>query len=255
MLIVLSPAKSLDFSQPSGTTDYSIPPFLSETEKLVKKLKLFSPEQLVKLMGVSPELGKLNAERYQNWHLPFTPENAKQAVFAFSGEVYTGLQASTLSEKSLNHARKKLRILSGLYGLLQPLDLIQPYRLEMGTRLQMGRNINLYHYWGNKITDAVIEATENSGSKVLVNLASAEYFKSIRTDRLKLPVITPVFKEHKNGSYKIVTVYAKRARGLMTRFILDNNIDNPDDIQAFDVDGYHFNPRMSKLEAPVFTRG
>ncbi len=254
MLIVISPAKSLDFDTPPVTSNYSMPEMLEDSVKLAGRLKKMSPKQLSKLMNISKELGELNFNRYQNWCLPFIPENSKQAALAFNGDVYQGLQAELLSEEQLELAQTRVRILSGLYGVLKPLDLIQPYRLEMGTQLKYYKSKNLYEFWNPAITKKVKEALSESGSNVLVNLASKEYFKSIDTKKLKAEIVTPDFKDQKNGEYKMISFFAKKARGLMTRFILENNITNATDIQAFDMEGYHFNPRLSKPDNPVFTR-
>jgi uncharacterized protein len=255
MLIVISPAKTLDFESKPTTSEFSIPGFLNESEKLIAKLRKMKPKKLSELIGISTDLANLNYERYQTWHLPFTPENAKQAVLAFNGDVYTGLDAPALSEEKLKIAQQKLRILSGLYGVLKPLDLMQPYRLEMGTKFGTGRAKDLYAFWGNKITKNIQKAIEDSGSTILVNLASHEYFKSIDVKKLDAEIVTPSFKEMKNGQYKIISFFAKKARGLMTRFILENDIDNAGDLQAFDAEGYVFNPRLSEPGHPVFTRG
>jgi len=255
MLIVISPAKSLDFKTKSTTQEFTLPEFLNESEKLVAKLHKMSAKKLSDLMNISADLGNLNYERYQTWHLPFTPENAKQAVLAFNGDVYTGLDAPTLSEKKLKLAQQKLRILSGLYGVLKPLDLMQPYRLEMGTKFGVGRAKDLYSFWGDKITKKIQKAIDESGSKILINLASNEYFKSIDAKKMDAEIITPSFKDMKNGEYKMISFFAKKARGLMTRFILENDIENACDLQAFDAEGYVFNPRLSKQGQPVFTRG
>ncbi len=209
---------------------------------------------LVELMGISTNLGELNFHRFQSWHLPFTPENARQAVLAFNGEVFRGLNTTTLSEEQLQLAQTKLRILSGLYGVLKPLDLMQPYRLEMGTKMKYYKSQDLYAFWKQAITKKVNEAVAESGSNVLVNLASNEYFKSIDKKKLKAEIVTPEFKDLKNGNYKMITVFAKKARGLMTRFILENNITDVESLQAFDLEGYNFNPRLSKPGNPVFTR-
>jgi hypothetical protein len=255
MLVVISPAKSLDYKTPSVTSEYTIPELLDESEKLLTRLQKMSPKQLSELMRISPALGELNFERYQSWHQPFTPENAKQAVLAFSGAVYLGLDAPSLSENQLHLLQAKLRILSGFYGVLKPLDLMQPYRLEMGTKLKYQRSEDLYAFWKSKITPKIKEAMAGSGSNVLVNLASNEYYKSIDSKKLGAEIVTPEFKDLKNGTYKMITFFAKKARGLMTRFIVENEIDRIEDLQAFDVDGYHFNPRLSKEGKPVFTRG
>ncbi len=254
MLIVISPAKSLDFETPSIFPEFTIPELLHESEKLVGRLKTMSPKQLSVLMGISADLGELNFKRYQNWQTPFTPENAKQAIMAFNGDVYQGLNAATLSEEKLELAQTKLRILSGLYGVLKPLDIIQPYRLEMGTKLKYYKSKDLYAFWNPLITKKINEAIVGSGSRVLVNLASVEYFKSIDRKKLKAEIVTPDFKELKNGSFIMVSFFAKRARGLMTRFILENNISNPADLVAFDSEGYAFNSRLSKPGNPMFTR-
>ena len=254
MLIVISPAKSLDFKTLSAIKNYTIPELLTESEKLVCRLKTMGPKQLSALMGISDDLGELNFKRLQEWQTPFTPENAKQAVLAFNGDVYQGLQAATLSTEKLLLAQSKLRILSGLYGVLKPLDMIQPYRLEMGTKLKYYKSKDLYSFWNPLITKKINEAVTDSGSNILINLASVEYFKSIDRKKLKAEIVTPDFKDFKNGSYKMISFFAKRARGLMTRFILENNINYPSDLLAFDTEGYSFNSRLSKPRNPVFTR-
>lgn len=254
MLIVISPAKSLDFDTPSVTTSYTIPEMLRDSEKLAGKLKKMSPKQISNLMSISKDLGELNFQRYQTWHLPFTPENSKQAVMAFNGDVYQGLQADSLTEEQLVLAQTRVRILSGLYGVLKPLDLIQPYRLEMGTKLKYYKSKDLYEFWNPTLTKKIREALSESGSNVLVNLASKEYFRSVDTKKLKAEVVTPDFKDMKNGEYIMISFFAKKARGLMTRFVLDNNITDASDLQAFDYEGYHFNPNLSKPGNPVFTR-
>ena len=255
MLTVISPAKTLDFQSKPVTSHYSCPEFLDEAEKLAMKLKKLKLKQLSELMNISATLAGQNFERFQLWQRPFTPENSKQAVLAFNGDVYAGLQASALPEEILNLAQQKLRILSGLYGVLRPLDLIQPYRLEMGTKIGSGKAKNLYEFWGLKITRHIQKALNESGSKILVNLASNEYFKSIHTKKLSADIVVPTFKEMKNGEYKMIAFFAKKARGLMARFILENHIENAEDLQAFDYDGYNFNTRLSEPGKPVFTRG
>jgi len=255
MLIVISPAKSLDFESPLTTSHFTMPEMLDDSEKLLPKLRKMKPKQLSELMGISTALGLLNYERFQTWNQPFTTENARQAILAFNGDVYQGLDAKTLTENQLLYLQKKLRILSGLYGVLKPLDLMQPYRLEMGTKLKVQRSEDLYAFWKNKITPKIAEAIKESGSDVLVNLASNEYFKSIDPKKLGVEIVTPDFKDLKNGTYKMISFYAKRARGLMTRFIVENKIEKVEDLQAFDAEGYIFNPRFSKPGKPVFTRG
>lgn len=254
MLIVISPAKSLDFETPPKTQHYTMPDMLEESEKLIGRLRKMKPKDLSDLMSISANLGQLNYERYQTWSLPFTPENAKQAVLAFNGDVYQGLDANSLQEDQLLLLQDKLRILSGLYGVLRPLDLVQPYRLEMGTKLKYQRSEDLYAFWKNKITASVKGAIAESGSNVLLNLASNEYYKSIDTKKLGAEIVTPAFKDLKNGKYKMISFYAKKARGLMTRFVVENDIKKVEDLQAFDSEGYVFNPRLSKAGAPVFTR-
>lgn len=255
MLIVISPAKSLDYKTPATTPEFTMPEMLDESEKLVARLRKMSPGQLSELMSISASLGELNFGRYQTWHQPFTTDNAKQALLAFTGEVFRGIDAGSLSEGQLHQSQIKLRILSGLYGVLKPLDIIQPYRLEMGTKLKVQSSKDLYAFWKGKIRIKIEEAVAESGSKVLVNLASNEYFKSIETKTLGAEIVTPEFKDMKNGAYKMITVYAKKARGLMTRFIIENNINDVESLQAFDSEGYVFNPRLSKEGNPVFTRG
>lgn len=255
MKIVISPAKSLDFEKEVKLSKFSTSAFEKESQQLINKLKKLSRTKLGELMKLSPQLVDLNYQRYIDWELPFTTKNAKQAGFVFTGEVYKGLDFDTLSDKNIEKAQGKLRILSGLYGLLKPLDLIQPYRLEMGTRLDYNTKIkNLYQFWDNKITDALNkELKEDDG--ILVNLASNEYFKAINQKKIEGEVITCNFKENKNGDYKIVMMYAKNARGKMARFIIENDLKNTDELKTFDTDGYLFNPRLSNEKEFIFTRG
>lgn len=255
MLIVISPAKLLDYKTPPTTDSFTIPEMLSDSEELLHELRKMNASQLASLTGTSITLGQLNYERFQMWHQPFSLENAKQAVLAFNGEVFRGLEAKSLPETQLLKLQNKLRIISGLHGVLKPLDLIQPYRLGMRDKLKTPQSENLYDFWGDKITAKINMAITESGSKILVNLASNEYFKSINKKEVVGEIVTPEFKNMKNGKYKVIVVYAKKARGLMTRFIFENNIDNAEDLQAFDIDGYVFNPRLSKPQNPVFTRG
>ena len=254
MIIVLSPAKSLDFKTPPAISAYSQPQFLDEAREINLALRKKSAVELQDLMGISDKLAQLNAERNFNWSPPFSPGNAKQALLAFNGDVYIGLNAATMSQQQLQQAQQKIRILSGLYGLLRPLDLIQPYRLEMGIKLAFLNYKNLYAYWSEKLTTALNdELKTNSGP--LINLASQEYFKVIDLSRVTTPVISPVFKDAKNGKYKIISFYAKKARGLMSRFILENKIEKAEDIKAFDTEGYHFNNELSGNKEWIFTRG
>lgn len=254
MLIVVSPAKTLDFETPAKTETYSQPRFLDQSKKLVTEMRKMAPLDISNLMGISDKLASLNAARYEQWQQPFTTTNAKQAVLAFKGDVYTGLDAETLSDKDLSFAQEHLRILSGLYGVLRPLDLMQPYRLEMGIKLANEKGPNLYSFWGDEITDSINQELAESSNPVLINLASNEYFKSVKPKKLKAEVITPVFKDEKNGKYKIISFYAKKARGLMTRYIIDNRIDSPESLKAFDVEGYYFKPEESNSKEWVFYR-
>ena len=217
-------------------------------------MKKKKPVQLARLMDISTKLAELNHQRFQAWSLPFTPENAWPAVLMFNGDVYQGLKAETFSVSEFETAQKQLRILSGVYGLLKPLDLIQPYRLEMGTTISIAGKKNLYDFWKAKITAKLNQEFSETGKKVLVNLASNEYFGAIDIKKLKARIITPSFKEHKNGQFQMVSFFAKRARGLMSRFIIQNNISDPEEIKAFDVEGYYFNNVLSKGDNWIFTR-
>ena len=252
MKIVISPAKSLDFETKVPTSQFTEGIFLNEASTLNAVLKKKSPKKLSELMSISPKLGELNWQRNQDWELPFTLENAKQAVFAFKGDVYIGLDAYTLSLEKIEQLQQKLRILSGQYGLLKPLDLMQPYRLEMGTKLKIGRKDNLYQFWDDSVTNAL--NNELSENEVFVNLASNEYFKVIKPKILKVPVVTPVFKDYKNGKLKIISFFAKKARGLMVRYIIDNTIENVEDLKGFNYEGYAFDTNLSSEKELIFTR-
>ncbi len=252
MKIIISPAKSLDFENKATTTVYTQPRFLEESEKLNKKLKTLSRKKLGALMKISDDLASLNYDRNQEWQPPFTLKNAKQAVFAFTGEAYRGIDANSISEDKIPVLQEKLRILSGLYGLLKPLDLIQPYRLEMGTKLKVGRKENLYKFWDTTLAESLNE--ELKEDELLINLASAEYFKALPKKVLKVPMITPIFKDFKNGHYKTIMTFAKKARGLMVRYIVDNNVENLEELKGFNVEGYGFSQEMSTETELVFTR-
>ncbi len=254
MLIVISPAKTLDFEAPVTTKKATEPDFLSRSAELIDDIRALSPDGLSKLMGISPKLAELNHRRFMNWKPPFTADNAKQSVLAFKGDVYTGLDAQSLTAKQLTFAQKHLRILSGLYGLLRPLDLMQAYRLEMGVKFANRGGKNLYEFWGHDITDAINLQLKKTKSTQLINLASNEYFKSIKTGDLGAEIITPVFKDLKNGKYKIISFYAKKARGLMTRYIIENALSDVDAIKKFDVEGYRYAARESTAREWVFTR-
>lgn len=252
MKIVISPAKSLDFETTVPTTQFTEGIFLNEAEKLSNVLKKKSPKVLSKLMSISPKLADLNWQRNQEWQLPFSLENSRQAVYAFNGEVYNGLDVYTLPLEKLEELQNKLRILSGQYGILKPLDLMQPYRLEMGTKLKVGIKDNLYQFWDKKVTDALNSELEND--ELFVNLASNEYFKVIKPKLLKVPVITPVFKDYKDGKLKMISFFAKKARGLMVRYIIDNNIETIEGLKGFNLEGYGFDANLSSEKELVFTR-
>lgn len=252
MKIVVSPAKSLDFETKLPTKLYTESEFLKKSETVHKVLKKKKPKQLMELMSISDKLADLNWQRNQNWATPFTPENARPAVYAFNGDVYTGLDAYTISEDKLTALQDKLRILSGLYGLLKPLDLMQPYRLEMGTSMPIGSKKNLYEFWKKTITDALNK--ELFKDELFINLASNEYFSAIDTKALKATVITPEFKDYKDGKLKMISFFAKKARGLMVRYIIDTNAETIDDLKQFNYDGYAFDASLSKGNKIVFTR-
>lgn len=252
MKIIISPAKSLDFETKAPTSLHTKPEFIEQSVQLNKKLKTLSRKKLSELMKISDNLASLNYDRNQLWNPDFTLENAKQAVFSFTGEVYRGLDANSIAEEKIPALQDKLRILSGLYGLLKPLDLIQPYRLEMGTKLQVGKAENLYQFWDTKLAEALNKEMQND--ELFVNLASAEYFKAVPKKALKVPMVTPVFKELKGDTYKIVAVYAKKARGLMVRYIIDNNIETLEELKGFNIENYGFSEKLSTETELVFTR-
>ncbi|MFE8072043.1 peroxide stress protein YaaA [Marinobacteraceae bacterium S3BR75-40.1] len=254
MLLVISPAKKLDYESPRPTDTYTQPRFLEDACELIDQLKPLEPHQVSDLMGISAKLGELNAQRYQEWHTPFDLDNARQAILAFKGDVYTGLAADQFEEADFEFAQAHLRILSGLYGVLRPLDLMQPYRLEMGTRFENTRGKDLYAFWGDKITES-LNADLEADDGILVNLASNEYFKSVRKKELAAKrVVTPQFKDWKNGQYKMISFFAKKARGLMCAYAIKNRITQVDDLKGFDWEGYSFNEELSKGDNWVFTR-
>lgn len=257
MLAVISPAKKLDFSedwQQPFAKAYSSPAFQEDTEILIETTRALGRSDISRLMSLSENLASLNYERYQAFSKTGSPENAKPAVLAFRGDTYVGLDADSLADKDVAYAQEHLRILSGLYGLLRPLDLIQPYRLEMGTRLKTPRGTNLYSFWGDRLTEALNDAGRDSRSEILVNLASSEYFKAVRPKKLEGRLITPVFKEEKDGVAKVVGFSAKRARGMMARFIVKNRLTRAKDLKAFDEGGYQYEGDLSSDDAPVFVR-
>jgi len=254
MLIVISPAKTLDFETAPITKDHSQPGFLKESRQLVSQLKKLTPAEVSSLMKVSDKLGVLNFLRFNEWKIPFTLDNSKQALLAFKGDVYTGIDAGTFSRQNLKFAQKHLRILSGLYGVLKPLDLIQAYRLEMGVKFENRKGKDLYEFWASKLTDQINQDLKESRSKHLINLASNEYFKSLQTSDINAEIIVPVFKDYKNGKYKIISFFAKKARGQMSAYIIKNKLKDPEDIKDFNVDGYKFNKSASSESNWVFQR-
>ncbi len=254
MLIVLSPAKTLAMETLPTTIKSSLPEFIAHSAQLIDTLKTFSPAQVASLMHISDPLAALNFDRYASWSEEFTPQNAKQAVLAFNGDVYAGLAAATLNAAQLDYTQSHVRILSGLYGVLRPLDLMQPYRLEMGTRLATARGKNLYAFWGDAVTKSLDAVLRKRNYSSLVNLASEEYFKVVKPDLLSVPVITPVFKDWKNGKYKIISFYAKRARGMMARFAALHAVTQPEQLQNFDMEGYAFDADGSSTHNWLFRR-
>ncbi len=254
MLIVTSPAKKLDFSEDVTRSGWSIPHFIDDSELLIAAARKLTRQELAKLMKISDRLADLNYNRYRAFTTPFTPANSKQAVFGFTGDTYVGLQAETLSEDDLNYAQDHYRILSGLYGLLRPLDLMQPYRLEMGRKIATDRGNSLYDFWGDLLTDELNRIMKQQQTEFLVNCASQEYFRAIRQDRLDGQVITPVFKEVKDGHARILGMFAKKARGMMTRYIIQNRVRNPEDLKNFDLGGYKFQPSLSDHKILEFHR-
>jgi cytoplasmic iron level regulating protein YaaA (DUF328/UPF0246 family) len=254
VLTLLSPAKSLDFDITAAGLRSTEPQFTSDVKQLLTTCRRLEPAELRRLMGISPALAELNYDRFQHMKLPFTEANSKPAVLAFRGDVYRGLQASSLSKRDLNWSQRRLRILSGFYGLLRPLDLIQPYRLEMGTRLENPRGRNLYEFWGGKITEALNAEHRQRRVKAVLNLASNEYFKSVKAADLEPPLVTALFKENREGKLRTISFSAKRARGLLTRFIIDNRIDDPEDLKGFNDEGYSFRPDLSESDTLLFVR-
>ena len=254
MLILISPAKTLDYQSPLATTRYTQPMLLEHSQQLIGVARKLSAPQIKALMGISDKLADLNATRFHDWHPDFTPENARQAILAFKGDVYTGLKAETFSEADFDFAQKHLRMLSGLYGVLRPLDLMQPYRLEMGIRLENPRGKDLYQFWGEEITHTLNAALHEQGDDIVVNLASDEYFRSVKPKALKGTIIKPVFLDEKNGKFKVISFYAKKARGLMSRYIIENRLSKPEQLTGFNSEGYFFDAESSSAEELVFKR-
>jgi cytoplasmic iron level regulating protein YaaA (DUF328/UPF0246 family) len=254
MLIVLSPAKSLDYKTSAQVKSPTLPEFVSESAKLIADLRKLSPLEVSNLMGLSDQLAALNVGRYRDWSKKFTEENSKPAIYAFNGDVYDGFDVKTLNTKALDFAQDHLRILSGLYGALRPLDLMQAYRLEMGTSFKNPRGKDLYAFWGERVTDSLKKILEKQKKPVLLNLASEEYFKVLQPKKMDCQVISPVFQDGKDGKYKIISFYAKRARGLMARYVVDNRITDPADLKGFNLDGYKYLAPESSPEKPLFRR-
>ncbi len=254
MLVVISPAKNLDFESALPKLRTTQPQMLDQAEHLIQNLKALAPHEVSELMRLSDKLGQLNYDRYQAWSRPFNVKNARPAALAFNGDVYQGLEASSFSAEDFAFAQQHLRILSGLYGVLRPLDLMQPYRLEMGTRLATDKGRDLYAYWGEAITQALNQQLKKTRADTLVNLASNEYFRAVKPKTLKATVIEPVFKDWKNGEYKIVSFLAKKARGLMSAYIVKHRLTQPEALQNFEEGGYTFNPSLSSEQKWVFTR-
>ena len=253
LVTIISPAKKLDYSPSQDGLNSSVPILLAHSKELIKDLKVLTPQDVSSLMGLSDKLGTLNFERFQEWGTPFTVSNSKQAILAFKGDVYQGLDSESLSKEDLSWAQDNVRILSGLYGILKPLDLMQAYRLEMGTKLKTERGKDLYEFWGSTITDELNKSFKSSNG-ILLNLASNEYFKSIKESKVNARVITPAFMDYKNDKYKIISFFAKKARGLMTRFVIKNRINDANQIKDFSEAGYKFNKAMSTEDKPVFCR-
>ncbi|NOZ67309.1 MAG: peroxide stress protein YaaA [Alphaproteobacteria bacterium] len=254
MLVVTSPAKKLDFSEDVTRSGWSIPDFLEDSEILIEAVRKLTRQELGKLMKISDKLVELNYNRFRAFSTPFTPTNAKQAVFAFTGDTYVGLDAESLSEDDLAYGQDHYRILSGLYGLLRPLDLMQPYRLEMGKKITTRRGRTLYEFWGDDLTEALNDIMAAQSTDILINCASQEYFKAVRADKLAGQIITPVFKEVKEGHARVLGMFAKKARGMMTRFILQNRVEKAGDLKDFDMGGYVFQPSLSDHQTLEFHR-
>lgn len=254
MLILVSPAKSLDYESSLNTESGTRPQFMDQSETLIERMREFSPPEVGELMGISDKLADLNFGRYLDWRPRNTSKNSRPAVLAFKGDVYIGMQAETFSQDDLDYAQDHLRILSGLYGLLRPLDLMQPYRLEMGTKLTTERGNSLYNFWGEMITEAINKQLRRTKAPALLNLASNEYFSAVNPKQVKTEIISPVFKDCKSGQYKIISFFAKKARGTMSRWVIQNRVENPDQLRDFDLDGYYFNEAESTPNKPVFYR-
>ncbi len=255
MLILLNSSKTLDFDTPASIAKHSIPEFCEDSSLLVDALRKLSLADFAALMGVSQKLAILNVDRYKNWRVSASAPEAKQAILAFKGDIYAPMDVENYSLKEFNFAQKHLRILSGLYGILRPLDLIQPYRLEMATKLQTGRGKGLYAFWGGRINNALKSALKQDKSGILINLASLEYFKAVKANQLDARIVTPIFKEYRDSAYRVVAIYAKKARGMMCDYIIRNHMTRIQELKSFDLDGYRFNEKLSTGDEWVFTRG
>ena len=254
MVILISPAKTLDFKTKNSVKQYTTPFFAKEANELADSLKKLTIEEIINLMGISYDLANTNYQRFQFWEKQPNRKIQKEALFAFKGEVYRGIDIESWQEEKKYNSQRYLRILSGIYGLLRPFDIINPYRLEMGTMFSTNGKKDLYEFWGHKITTRLNDEVKELGAKYIINLASKEYFKAVKTKNLIVPVIEPVFKNEKNGKYKTIAVYAKKARGLMTRYIIDNNLKNVEELKLFNADGYAYSHEMSKSNQWVFIR-
>lgn len=255
MIIILSPSKTLDYASPLPTHKHTIPEFLDESVRLIKYLRAKTPEELSELMAISDNLAQINWQRYRDFYTPFTPQNARPAIFAFKGDVYEGIDITNYNTNNLVFAQKHLRIISGLYGLLKPLDLIQPYRLEMGTSLVNSRGKNLYEFWGDTVTQAINYALRQQKTPLLINLASQEYFKAVRESKLDGELLNIIFKEKQDDKLKIIGLFAKQARGKMANFIIKNHITTVNELTIFNENGYKFSKVLSDSKNYVFTRG
>ncbi|MGM1002781.1 peroxide stress protein YaaA [Acinetobacter haemolyticus] len=254
MLALISPAKTLDYTTALPTDTYTRPRLLEQSQQLIDVCRKLSASEIASLMTVSEKIANLNVERFRDWNADFDFSNARQALFAFKGDVYTGLDAYHLKDQDIDFAQQHLRMLSGLYGLLRPLDLMMPYRLEMGTKLKNSRGHNLYEFWGSIITDQINQDLAEIDAKVLVNLASDEYYKSVNEKKIKAEIVKPVFLDQKNGKYKVISFYAKKARGLMARYLIENKLNQVEQLKAFDSEGYYFDAESSSNKELVFKR-
>lgn len=254
MLALISPAKTLDYETALPSSNFTQPRLLDQSEQLIDVCRELSASQLASLMSVSEKIAQLNVARFQDWQTEFDLANARQAIFAFKGDVYTGLDAYALSDPQLDFAQQHLRMLSGLYGLLRPLDLMMPYRLEMGTKLHNPRGSNLYEFWGKRITDLIQQDLQQANSNILLNLASDEYYKAVKESALDAQIVKPVFLDQKHGKYKVISFYAKKARGLMARFVIEQQIQQVEDLKTFNSEGYYFDAENSNAKELVFKR-